>query len=182
MRTVKRIAIVALLAVWVVVLRPAYLGGPAGYVQVSGHSMDPTLHSGDIVLTARRSSYDVGTVVAYRVPAGQPGEGHVVIHRIVGGSARAGYRMRGDNRDSEDLWRPRPADVVGAQRLRVPAAALVARWLLTPLGLGLLAALATIIAMWPAADARTPRRSPDAPASTGASRTGTAPSAAGQDR
>jgi signal peptidase len=120
---------------------PQALGGRAGWVLVSGTSMLPHLHTGDLVLTERRSSYHVGEVVAYRVPMGQVGAGHVVIHRIIGGNPRTGWKMQGDNRTAPDLWYPTNRDVVGAKLLRIPNAWLVLRFLHTPLFLGLLAAL-----------------------------------------
>src|SRR5579875_1905124 len=63
---------------------PQGLGGRADWVLVSGTSMLPRLHTGDLVLVERRSSYHVGEVVAYRIRKGEIGAGHVVIHRIVG--------------------------------------------------------------------------------------------------
>lgn len=118
---------------------PQSLGGRAGWVLVSGTSMLPHLHTGDLVLVERRSSYHVGEVVAYRVPKGQVGAGFVVIHRIVGGNGRTGWRMKGDNRTADDLWYPTDRDVVGAELLRIPDALLVLRFFHTPLLLGLLA-------------------------------------------
>jgi signal peptidase I len=144
------VAFVCLLAGWTVYLRPQYLGGPAGYVIVSGTSMRPRLHTGDVVVVARRASYRVGDVVAYRVPAGEAASGRVVIHRIRGGSAATGYVMRGDNRTSDDLWRPRPRDIVGAERLHVPGAGAAAATVLSPLGLGLICGLATVVLLLPA--------------------------------
>jgi signal peptidase I len=120
---------------------PQALGGRAGWVLVSGTSMLPHLHTGDLVLVERRSSYHVGEVIAYRVPQGQVGAGHVVIHRIVGGNPRNGWKMQGDNRTAPDLWYPTNRDVIGAKLLRIPDAWLVLRFFHSPLFLGLLAAL-----------------------------------------
>ena len=78
-------------------------------------------------------------MIAYRVPKGQVGAGHVVIHRIISGSGSTGWRMKGDNRTAPDLWYPTNRDVLGAKLLRIRDAWLVLRFLHTPLFLGLLA-------------------------------------------
>lgn len=147
-RTAGRIASFAVLAAVIacaLLVWPGFLHGGTAYVIVSGNSMDPTLHGGDLVLTVRRSSYDVGDVVAYRIPKGQPGAGVLVIHRIVGGSASSGYIMQGDNRAGRDPWRPRPRDVVGAQGLSVPRLGLALVYLRTPIGLAGLAGILTAL-------------------------------------
>ena len=118
---------------------PQSLGGRADWVLVSGTSMLPHLHTGDLVLVEHQSSYRVGEVVAYRVPKGQVGAGHVVIHRIVGGNGRSGWRMKGDNRSAPDLWYPTNRDVLGAKLLRIPDAWLVLRVFHMPLLLALFA-------------------------------------------
>jgi signal peptidase I len=130
----------ALLAALLWFCLPQALGGRAGWVLVSGTSMLPHLHTGDLVLVERQSGYHVGDVVAYRVPKGQVGAGFVVIHRIVGGNGRTGWRVQGDNRTAPDLWHPTNRDVVGAKLLRIPDAWLVLRFFHTPLLLGLVAA------------------------------------------
>ena len=89
--------------------------------------MLPRLHTGDLVLVEHQSGYHVGEVVAYRVPKGQVGAGHVVIHRIVGGNGRTGWKMKGDNRTAPDLWYPTNHDVIGAKQLRIPDAWFVLR-------------------------------------------------------
>jgi signal peptidase len=119
---------------------PQSLGGRADWVLVSGTSMLPRLHTGDLVLVERRSSYHVGDVVAYRVPEGQVGAGFVVIHRIVGGNGRTGWRMKGDNRTAPDLWYPKNRNVLGSKALRIPYAWFVLRLLHMPILLGLFAA------------------------------------------
>jgi signal peptidase I len=119
---------------------PQGLGGRAGWVLVSGTSMLPRLHTGDLVLVEHQSSYHVGEVIAYRVPKGQVGAGHVVIHRIIGGNGTTGWRMKGDNRTAPDLWHPTSHDVVGAEQLRIPHAWFVLRLFHMPVLLGLLAA------------------------------------------
>lgn len=119
---------------------PQNLGGRADWVLVSGTSMLPRLHTGDLVLVEHQSSYHAGEVVAYRVPAGQVGAGHVVIHRIIGGNGTAGWRVQGDNRTAPDLWYPTNHDVIGAKQLRIPDAWFVLRIFHMPVLLGLFAA------------------------------------------
>jgi len=121
---------------------PQGLGGRAGWVLVSGTSMLPHLHTGDLVLVEHQSSYHVGEVVAYRVPDGEVGAGHFVIHRIVGGNGRTGWRMQGDNRTAPDLWHPTNHDVVGVKQLRIPDAWFVLRVLHMPVLLALFAGFA----------------------------------------
>ena len=134
------VLLVAVVAGWAFTLRPQSLGGPAGYVLVSGHSMLPRYHTGDLVLVERKSSYHVGQVIAYHVPKGDPMAGAQVIHRIIGGDAKHGFLVRGDNRTAPDVWRPRPTDIVGAKALRIPNAILVLQFLRSPVLLALLAA------------------------------------------
>jgi signal peptidase I len=106
----------ALFAVWLFTLRPDFMGGPAGYVIVSGRSMEPGYSTGDLVVT-RKGDYKQGDVVAFR-----QGSGGLVIHRIVGGDAASGFVTKGDNRSSVDEWRPRDADLIGRTWLHVPGA------------------------------------------------------------
>ena len=121
---------------------PQSLGGRADWVMVSGTSMLPHLHTGDLVLVEHQTSYHVGEVVAYRVPKGETGAGYVVIHRIVGGNGRTGWKLQGDNRTAPDLWHPTDHDVIGSKLLRIPDAWFVLRLLHMPLLLGLFAGFA----------------------------------------
>ena len=93
-------------------LLPASVGGRTSWTMVVGHSMEPTMYPGDLVVT-RTAHYEIGDVVVYSIPDGTPGEGVMVIHRIVGGDAASGFITLGDNRDIRDPWRPRPADITG---------------------------------------------------------------------
>jgi len=125
---------------WAMFLRPQSLGGRAGYVLVSGQSMEPRYHTGDLVLVERQSSYHVGQLIAYHVPKGDPMAGAQVIHRIIGGDPQHGFVVQGDNRTAPDTWRPKPTDIVGAKALRMPGAVVAIQFLRSPLLLGILAA------------------------------------------
>jgi signal peptidase len=119
---------------------PQALCGRADWVMVSGTSMLPRFHTGDLVLVEHQSSYHAGEVVAYRVPKHEIGAGHVVIHRIIGGNGTTGWRMKGDNRTAPDLWYPTNHDVIGAKELRIPDAWFVLRVFHMPVLLALFAA------------------------------------------
>ncbi len=124
--------------------RAGFVGSPISYVVVSGHSMEPTFHTGDVVVLRASGSYRKGEVIGYKVPAGGPGAGLIVIHRVIGGNAREGYLVRGDNKQFTDPWRPRPGDVVGHELLMVPKIGLAIRYIRSPMGFAALAALLTI--------------------------------------
>ena len=135
------IAIAILLCLfWAQFLRPQSLGGNAGYVLVSGQSMEPRYHTGDLVLVEKHASYHAGELIAYRVPKGDPMAGAQVIHRIIGGNAQSGFIVQGDNRTAPDVWRPKSGDIVGAKALRIPNAVLILQFLRSPILLALLAA------------------------------------------
>jgi signal peptidase I len=152
----KAVALVAAQLAFVGVLLwfclPQALGGRAGWVLVSGTSMLPHLHTGDLVLVERQSKYHVGEVIAYRIPQSTVGAGNVVIHRIVGGSGHYGWKMQGDNRTAPDLWLPKKRDIIGAKVLRIPHAWFALRILHMPVLLGLFAASAAFFLLAFAAD------------------------------
>jgi signal peptidase I len=141
MRALARITVIVCLTGAAIAIASQLFEGPASYVIVSGHSMEPNLRTGDLAVVVRHASYRRGDIVAYHVPDGDPGAGAVVIHRVTGGSAASGYRTRGDNREGRDIWRPKPDDVIGSIAVRIPRAGLVPMALGTPLGLSIGAGL-----------------------------------------
>ena len=125
---------------WLVLMRPTTLGGDVGYIVVRGTSMEPSLASGDLVLTRPSAAVGVGDVVAYRVPAGTVGAGMVVIHRVVEVAPDGYLVLQGDNTEHLDPWSPGARDVVGTLWVRVPAVGRVLAMLHDPVMLGALAA------------------------------------------
>jgi signal peptidase I len=111
--------------------------------------MEPTYHTGDLALVRRTDDVAIGDVLVYRVPAGEPGEGRHVIHRVIGGDPVDGWVTQGDNRDRPDLWHPRRGDVIGTVRTVVPQAGTWALRALSPAGLGAAAAILALWALWP---------------------------------
>ncbi|MGZ4389838.1 MAG: signal peptidase I [Gaiellaceae bacterium] len=136
--------VLALVVGFLIFGRAGFVGSPVSYAVVSGHSMEPAFRTGDVAFLVRAGSYRKGDVIGYRIPKGGPGAGLIIIHRIIGGDAREGYVMQGDNKPSPDPWRPRPADVVGRERLLVPKIGLLVRYVRTPMGFAALAGLMTL--------------------------------------
>ena len=96
---------------------PAKYGGPAEYIIVNGISMQPTYHSGDLVISHVSASYQVGEVVAYW----DKQTNRFVIHRIVG-LENGQYTLKGDNNPENDIAHPTQSEIVGKQWLHLPGA------------------------------------------------------------
>jgi signal peptidase I len=128
-----------LVGLWVVLLRPQSLGGPLTYLVIRGNSMEPTYHSGDLVIVRSAAEYAAQQIVAYRVPAGDIGGGHLIIHRIAGGDGETGFLMQGDNNPSVDPWMPRSSDIAGEAWILMPGAGRILTFLHSPAAAGALA-------------------------------------------
>ncbi|HEX4427685.1 MAG TPA: signal peptidase I [Frankiaceae bacterium] len=126
---------------------PQSLGGSVAYVQVSGHSMDGTYKTGDLVVVRKQSHYSVGDIVAYKIPKGEFGAGAQVIHRIIGGDGTTGFVTKGDNKKLKDDWHPRTSDVVGHAWLRAPGAGVWMARLAQPMPMGVLCGGLTLFVM-----------------------------------
>ena len=112
-----------LLLVMIVALWPAAWGGLTGFSVVDGTSMESAYDTNDVVLTLRQSSYAVGDIVSYKVPAGQEASGQQIIHRIVAVENSADepiFSTQGDNDPSLDPWKISTVDVVGKVVLHAP--------------------------------------------------------------
>jgi signal peptidase I len=135
-RRVRGAAGWVLVAVLVFLAWPAQLGGHLSLVVVSGHSMDGTYRSGDLLLAWPHADYNIGDIVIYKIPKGEPASGLRVVHRVI--AKKAGhFTTQGDNRTSPDFWRPTVHDVVGHPFLRIRAGGLALKWLLSPIALAL---------------------------------------------
>ena len=142
--------LVILGVVWFFTLRPTLLGGSTSYVTVSGVSMEPTYHQGDLVILRKLGSYAKGDIIAYHIPLGNVGAGSLVIHRVVGQDAQ-GYITKGDNRNSEDMWRPQESDIVGRAWVHIANGGSVVAYLREPFPIATIAAILTIyvvLSLW----------------------------------
>lgn len=147
-RSVSALLLVLLTAGWWAFLRPSTLGGPLTLVTVTGVSMEPGFHTGDLAVMREVDRYRKGEVVAFRSEAVPGKPGAYVIHRVVGGGAESGYVTRGDNNDWNDPWRPTADEVTGKLWFAVPGFGSAVRWLGQPLHLAaLFAGLAASLTM-----------------------------------
>ncbi len=94
---------------------PIQVGGPASYVIVSGISMEPTMHAGDLAVMRRDTNYQVGDVVTYRDAKLQ----QFIIHRIIGVEAGQ-YILLGDNNKEPDTYRPTKDEIIGKLLFHLP--------------------------------------------------------------
>ncbi|GAA3795035.1 signal peptidase I [Cellulomonas soli] len=133
----------AIVAAWF--LWPSSLGGCTTLTIVSGHSMEPTYYTGDVVV-ARCGEPQVGDVVVY-----QPADlgGARIIHRIIGGDGASGWQMQGDNNGFVDPFSPTDAEVVGIASVHLPKVGLAAAALTNPWIWGSLIVIAVGILLWP---------------------------------
>lgn len=156
---------------WMFFFRPQTLGGSAAFVGVDGVSMTPTMNSGDLAVVERKVSYHVGDIIAYRIPAGRPGAGDNVIHRIVGGNGTTGFITKGDHNPRSDyFWHPTQSDVIGRVWFHIPDGATWLTKLRHPLPLGLLVTVVTFaLVAWPSGRKR---RADDSASSAGEGRGG----------
>ena len=108
-------------------LAPTQIGGSTGYMITHGISMEPMLHTGDLVLIRPAGSYRVGQVVAYHSTLLHS----VVLHRII---RRVGnrYVFKGDNNNFVDPTHPTSALLVGRMWLRIPHGGTVLEWVHRP--------------------------------------------------
>jgi signal peptidase I len=99
--------IISIAALWYV-FAPTKLGGGSSYVMIDGNSMEPTFHTGDLVILVKASAYNVGDIVAYQDPTLKA---HI-IHRIIGIQDER-FIMKGDNNGWIDSTHPLLSEVLG---------------------------------------------------------------------
>jgi signal peptidase I len=119
------VVLVGLIAVWAL-LAPVAFGGSASYVMVAGASMEPLLHTGDLVVARQQAGYEPGEVVTYVHPRLGP-----VIHRVIGVEGDH-YVLKGDSNPWIDSYQPTRGEVVGVSWLVLRGAGEWLQWLRKP--------------------------------------------------
>ncbi len=143
-RRLRRLSLilgVAVFGLWLAALRPTtLLGGPAGYIIVSGVSMQPGLQPGDLVVSIAQPTYGPGDAVVYRIPQGEDHAGRLIVHRILIGDMASGFSLRGDNANSQDPWMVPASDIVGRVAVDIPSGGRAMIFIRNPFVLGSVAA------------------------------------------
>ena len=81
--------------------------------------MQPTYHTGDLVLARPAERYRVGQVVIYAIPDKKFSKFRVV-HRVVERTADNKYVTKGDNQAHADPWVIAHSDIDGGRVLSIP--------------------------------------------------------------
>lgn len=141
-RITANVVLVIVAVGWFFLLRPVALGGPTTVVRVTGVSMEPGMETGDLAIVHQQDSYEVGDVVAFRVPEAASSQRPHVIHRIVAEHGGV-FTLRGDNNPHDDPWDVREHDIAGRLWLHVPGAGALITLVMDPVVLAALSAAVT---------------------------------------
>lgn len=150
-----------IIAVLVFLLWPIKWGGQFGGIMVSGHSMESTYYTGDLLII-KKASAEVGKVMVYEVP---DHETLHVVHRVVSGNATDGWIFRGDNNTWDDPFTVPDANMVGTPILRIQHVGIVVDKLSNPIVIVSLIIFALGILLWPRSQKKV-RKSATSPVET----------------
>jgi signal peptidase I len=123
--------LIVLSAMWIA-FAPTLIGGRASYVVVSGNSMEPGFHRGDLVIVQATSIYEVGDIVTYR----NAELNAFVIHRIIA-IEQDHYVFKGDNNSWIDTYRPTRNELIGKLWIHIPKLGKAMEWLRLPINMGI---------------------------------------------
>ncbi|MDQ1575816.1 MAG: signal peptidase [Microbacteriaceae bacterium] len=127
---------------------------------VSGHSMEPKYHTGDLIV-ARCGTPKVGDIVIYQPPGLESRT--LIIHRIVSETTDGHFVMKGDNNSWNDPWSITNANILGIAQLQLPS---VGSLLRAPLVWASLLLIASALLIWPTRTIGRGRRPAEAIATT----------------
>lgn len=127
---------------------PPAWGGFFTVAIVSGESMEPTYHTGDVVVAVKSlSGYQVGDVIVYTVD--QDGIKGNVVHRISAELPNGNFITQGDNKPSPDPWEVPPSWIKGEVKSMVPQGAQILLIVRSPVFLAIICGLLVTAALWP---------------------------------
>ncbi|MFN2112416.1 MAG: signal peptidase I [Anaerolineales bacterium] len=120
------LAVLIFTILWIV-FAPIQLGGSVSYIIISGDSMEPDFHVGDLVVARSSQAYRVDQRVIYQHPA----IGYV-FHRIIGQDGTS-FILQGDNNDWLDTYHPEQDEILGKYWFGIPGAGILILALRKPL-------------------------------------------------
>lgn len=139
--------VVGLCAWWV---WPSRFGGDTTTLVVEGHSMEPTYHSGDLIVAHADAHYRPGEIVVFRIKLpGDHARDALIVHRLVAIDPDGHITTQGDNRSVADGFGLTTADIVGRARLRIPDGGTILRVLSRWWILGAVVGVIVTMALWP---------------------------------
>lgn len=137
-------------------LWPLQFGGSTSFSIVSGRSMERTYHTGDLVITKRRSTYNPGDIVVYKIPGTDTGHGREVVHRLHTRLPDGKFLAQGDNNRTVDPWTITGADIIGSKWLMIPRGGLFLGFLRSPAAAAILIGALVVWVGWPRRDEAEP--------------------------
>jgi signal peptidase I len=141
------VRLIGLALLWICVM-PRVVGGLNTFTVVSGISMEPTFHTGDLIISRGAKEYQVGDVVTYKIPDDKYRKFRIV-HRVIGRTKDGGYEIQGDNQDHADPWSIPAANIVGRKVFMIPKGGFVLGYARNPIGLALLFGALVTWTFWP---------------------------------
>ena len=153
----RYVSIIATVVLWII-FAPIKLGGKASYILVSGNSMEPNFHRGDLVITQKHQEYQIGEAIAYYHPMLEG----VVYHRIVG-IEQGGYLLQGDANAWLDSHIPTNDEVLGAEWIYLPGVGSVLEKARQPAWLATIIVAFVLMTVWPSGDENQPVGSEETP-------------------
>ncbi len=133
-------------ALWIL-FAPVQLGGRATYILVSGNSMEPNFHRGDLVITQKHPKYRIGEAVAYYDPMLEG----VIYHRIVA-QEQDGFLVQGDANSWLDSHIPTDEDILGAEWIYLPGVGNILEKARQPGWLATIVVAFVLMTVWPSGD------------------------------
>jgi len=127
-------------ASWIM-FAPLQFGGQTAYVLISGNSMEPVFHRGDLAILRTAAEYQLGDIVTYHHPTIGP-----VIHRIIGQDGDH-FTFKGDHNSWADAYQPSRADLIGKLWIYLPGAGTLVEQLRRPWHMAIIAAFMGVIVM-----------------------------------
>lgn len=132
------VTVVLVTAAWGL-FAPTQVGGQVAYAIISGNSMEPGFHRGDLVVLRQANDYAVGEIATYRHPTLGP-----VIHRIMAENA-GHFTFKGDNNTWLDSYQPTQAEMIGKFWLYAPFVGIIIEQVRRPWVTALLVVLVGLV-------------------------------------